>query len=474
LAAALGGILGGALTHEHRIDPATALPLPHHISKYPGGISLRLAMVHDVIHERFPRHGKAYYVERNRLVREALPKEEAKLAEGQVPPEAYWNLVDDLAVGLDRLGHHAEAVEMMRKKLNRQVELGITGKDLYSSYANLGTFLILWQLDDGFADKEKARERVRDSIGWVQQSIQVKPDAHFGREVWQAVLEEFLVASLDDPQLLLRFDMIGDRLDAGVDARNQRVLTDPVGWARGSAQFARSFLKQPEEEAGLLDNRSTYRSGITKVGAEDGWAALKTSQSEPAPFDESALGIIGMWRYGSGANPHFALALGEIMLRVGQRYIAWCAYERAVLVSAGIGSEEIRKAFVEHCRKRQQQIEAQLPPGEVSWIRPQFEKELAFGQRYQQAYQKYEEDRIREGASLDDPTFYDAFQAREGPIASPVGEADFFVTNSTGQLRVSWPVVILFAGIGASLMGVCIRFSTRPRPPSSLPTTEQA
>ena len=52
---------------------------------------------------------------------------------------------------------------------------------------------------------------------------------------------------------------------------------------------------------------------------------MSSSHRKPVPFDEPALGIIGMWRQGGGANPHFALALGETMLRVGQRYIAWCA-----------------------------------------------------------------------------------------------------------------------------------------------------
>src|SRR5262245_51058405 len=47
-------------------------PLPHHVPKYEGGISLRFAMVHDAIHERYPRHGEAYYRERNRLARQGL------------------------------------------------------------------------------------------------------------------------------------------------------------------------------------------------------------------------------------------------------------------------------------------------------------------------------------------------------------------------------------------------------------------
>ena len=134
------------------------------------------------------------------------------------------------------------------------------------------------------------------------------------------------------------------------------------------------------------------------MGAEEGWSQnVVTEHQEPVPFDEPALGIIGMWRYGGGANPHFALALGEIMLRVGQRYIAWCGYERAIQLAAGVNPDpDVVRRFVGHCRRRQASIEQSLPAAEASGLRPRFEAELAFGQRYQQAYQDYEARRIRE------------------------------------------------------------------------------
>src|SRR4051812_48843884 len=59
----------------HTPDPrvnAEYTPLPHHVPKSRGGVALRFAMVHDVIHERFPKHGPAHYRERDRLTREQL------------------------------------------------------------------------------------------------------------------------------------------------------------------------------------------------------------------------------------------------------------------------------------------------------------------------------------------------------------------------------------------------------------------
>src|SRR5215475_13776008 len=77
--AVIGGAVGVvfAATDSPNPKPPSAqevYPLPHHIPKYPGGVSLRFAMVHDVIHERFPRHGKAYYERRDRSTRQELAR----------------------------------------------------------------------------------------------------------------------------------------------------------------------------------------------------------------------------------------------------------------------------------------------------------------------------------------------------------------------------------------------------------------
>jgi hypothetical protein len=460
----MGAVLGAFLSRSSAPTAEQMYPLPHHVPKYPGGVSLRFAMVHDVIHERFPRHGNAYYEERNRRAIEAMKEEEAKLAQGANPSDKYWASVDDLGVGLERLGKHEEAVVLMRKKLKQQWELTtITSEQLYSSYANLGTFLILWQIAEGF-DKPNSQERTRESIDLIHKAIQEKPDSHFGREIWQVVLEEFVLALLDNPDLLLAFDMVGNRLDSNMGSRGRAASAIGSafgGWNSVKARGAKAFLSS--QGADDSEGRAHFRNFINRVGAENGWPAAKTSMIDPAPFDEPTLGIIGMWRYGGGANPHFALALGEIMLRVGQRYIAWTAYERSAQLGDPLGPK-----FVEHCRNRQKVIEGQLPPADVADLRPKFEKELAFGQRYQKAYQDYEARRIRQGASIDDPHFYDAFNAEHGPIASPVGTEDHYVIEAHG-LTLPRPstvaAVLLSAGILAFLTACLLRFFQSRRPP---------
>jgi hypothetical protein len=147
------------------------------------------------------------------------------------------------------------------------------------------------------------------------------------------------------------------------------------------------------------------------------------------------------------------------MLRVGQRYIAWCAYERAAgLADRAWPDADIQRGFAEHCRRRQRLIEKQLPPAEVEELRPRFDVELAYGRLYQQAYQDYEAERIRAGASLDDEHFYDEFHATHPPIASPVGREEKFVAESNRnsyRLFLNWPVIVFAAGVSACL-GACL------------------
>src|SRR5271163_3554260 len=109
------------------------LPLPHHIPKYPGNLTLRFAMVHDVIHERFPHHGPDYYRARNREVQKAIA-DQCPVAKGKEADE-YFRLIDDWAVGLEFLGQHQQAVDLMHDKLQQQAALGFEARDLYSTYA---------------------------------------------------------------------------------------------------------------------------------------------------------------------------------------------------------------------------------------------------------------------------------------------------------------------------------------------------
>jgi hypothetical protein len=313
---------------------------------------------------------------------------------------------------------------------------------------------------------------VREGVELVRKSVEVNPEAHFGRERWQAAVAEFLLAAMSDPELLRRFDCLGNRLGL----RTEEILdreTNAFGigygrasnpaFNRGEAAYQVPGLFEPgadPADPARWDELKKARGFITTVGAEQGWDAVAVpSHRAPVPFDEPVLGVIGMWRQGGGANPHFALALGEVMLRVGQRHVAWAAFERAYRLADRYWPDATTQAFLRaHCRARQADIEKtllhpapaddrsarqnvgrSLSPEEVAALRPRFEAELAHGEGYQRAYQEYEAAKLAAGVPLGDPHFFDAFHAGREPIASPVGPEEQFAWVPRGLMSGARP-----------------------------------
>jgi len=463
---------------------AQSVPLPHHVPKYAGGLSFRFAMAHDVLHERYARSGPARHRERERLTRAKL----AKLADDD---PARFPLADDLAAALDRLGRSDEAVAVMRDKLARQQAKGLSGQGLYTSYANLGTFLIHANYREA-ESSQAARERFHEGVVLLRKSVEVNPDAHFGRGYWHATIAEFLLRAMENPELLKSSDCLGNRLNLEIEQiLNREANWTFTGYGRSTdASFSQgdAVAKVPEffrpgvpvdDPARWLDV-SPIRKHITKVGTDS------EDRNDGVPFDEPALAIIGEWRQGGGASPHLALALGETMLRVGQRYIAWTAYERASRLAEHFSSKpDLQESLRGHCRKRQSDIEKTLrykaprgsrtpwqhispPPSAatISEMRPTFEAELAHGQAYQREYQEYEEARIVAGLPITDDNFYEEFFAGREPIASPVGLEEWFLLVPRDKLHeykarqaVAWGV--LRAGLAAMATALLSRWRTR-------------
>jgi len=493
--AAVGYLFGWAYGMQGHLYPqpvnypslAEQLPLPHHVPKYADGLSFRFAMAQDVLHERFPKHGPAHYRERDRLTRLAL----AALPEDD---PARLPLLDDLGVGLDRLGRSDEAVATLRRKLESQRARGLAGRDLYTSYANLGTFLIHGSFARAVGGDTAARAQFREGVELIRKSVEVNPEAHFGRERWQAEIAEFLLAAMDDPRRLKATDCLGDKLDLGIEPMLDREAHwwyssygRPMdsSFSRGQVvedvpAFFRSDI-EPDDPSHWAE-LAPIREHITKVGAED---APEGAHRQPAPFDGPMLGIIGMWRQGGGANPHFALAVGEVMLRVGQRYIAWSAFERASRLAGRFWPDpELQQFLRDHCRRRQAEIETTLTyrpeakprnqpwqqvsppptPAEVAGLRASFDAELAYGEGYQRDYQAFEAAKIAEGASVDDEHLFDEFLAARPPIASPVGPEESFVWVRPSRMYEfgyrrgrAWGVV--GAGLGAMTIALALQLS---------------
>ena len=180
-------------------------------------MAFRFAMAHDVIHERYPKHGPAFYLERERLARERLKV---------LPPDSdeAFAYTDDICAGLDRLGKPADAVPLLREKLKRQEKRGLSGRELYTTYANLGTFLVHANMGKAMRGDADARAAVVEGLGLVEKSMAVNPDAHFGRETWQAAIIKFILKAIDQPDLITTTDCIGNRLDSDFSENDANYL----------------------------------------------------------------------------------------------------------------------------------------------------------------------------------------------------------------------------------------------------------
>jgi len=150
----------------------------------------------DVIVGRFDRNPPLYYEMRLARVAALLEAEPEDLG-------AY----DDAGVACDRLGRHDEAIAWMERKraqLDHQHDAhgadesaGDLAEHEYRYLAKLGTFLAHRWVARG-ADRE-ALDDLRQGRDHIARAIELNPDAHFGRERYQLLFMDWMMAPPDFP-----------------------------------------------------------------------------------------------------------------------------------------------------------------------------------------------------------------------------------------------------------------------------------
>jgi tetratricopeptide (TPR) repeat protein len=154
-----------------------------------GTVVYALPAVEDVIAGRFDRNPPLYYEMRLARSAEAIESDPGGL-------DAY----DDAAVACDRLGRFDEAIAWMEKKRARLEGLGTSAPDAkehwYRYHANVGTHWVHRWIKSG-ADRARLDE-VRTARDHIARAVQIKPDAHFGRERFQLMAIEWLI---DTPEI---------------------------------------------------------------------------------------------------------------------------------------------------------------------------------------------------------------------------------------------------------------------------------
>lgn len=442
------GPLRGRLKACELTTGRDAVPAPWSIPSAPGEAILRLAMVHDVLHERFNRHGPTWYAARQARTRaelDRLPADDPTVSGRRMA------LLDDLAVGCERLGRPAEGVPILRAKLAQQrAELPDRGgvpPELYTTCANLGTLLIHANLGPAIAGDEAAQAALREGLGFIRQAMAANPHAHFGRETWQAEAVEILLAAIAEPERLLQYDLVGIELDGTWRGRS-RVPGEAMAYWRLVQDSGGFDALQSRIAAGDRTLAGAVREFIPTVYRPG-------TQSGPAitAFDEPVLGLIGMWTLGGGANPHSALALAHIMESIGQRRLAWDAYERAVELGGGFWPDPgIRGRLAEHCRQRQDDIARSLAVPQAE-LRDRHRAELAAGLEHRRAFQADEAARLAAGGDPGDPGLQAALLAAHPSPAMPPGDEDLLFVDLPSRWVDLLPV---WLGVGSTLVLLAI------------------
>lgn len=452
-----------------------AMPMPYRIPAQRGMADLRLAMIHDVVCERYVRHGST----RDQALKAAA---DGRMAQDPGDLDAY----DDSALASERLGDQPTARRVLEEKAHRQgltIPKGRNGtitelfyaltnpagkpralaepplldqsaQQRYRTFANLGTVLIhggmpiLAKAARDSESRQAALDDIRVGLACLYEAVRINQAAHFGRELWQIVIVEHLLHAADDPTWLRRFDAIGNPLQA---LGSGSMVSNQYGWGRMAARLGTSQLYDARftVDHSLADvdqrlspsERAQIRSHITTVGADEVWcAAIPGTLPSAVPFDQPVLGILGMWTLGGGANPHFALCLATVMESVGQGTLAWECYERASdMVERFSPDPETRVWFLAHLRTRQGLIASTR--GGTAWEtaqRVEFRRELNWALQQREKFQQFEAQRLSVGAPVGapvgaatgvsalDPEADAQFWAARPALATPVGTADDF------------------------------------------------
>lgn len=122
--------------------------------------------IHELIMGKFIRHSKAFYYWRIKDRTERLT----------LYPDSL-ELIDDLGWAYDKIGEHEKAINIFLEKEKKQ-------PGVYETYANLGTCYI-------------HNMELQKGVKYLKKAIEINPDAHFGREIYQIHLVEYVLSKSD-------------------------------------------------------------------------------------------------------------------------------------------------------------------------------------------------------------------------------------------------------------------------------------
>lgn len=265
------------------------------------------------------------------------------------------NLYDDLAVSWSKIGDDKKAIEIILQK--EKLEPG-----LYETYANLGTFYL-------------HNRQLKKGIEYIDKAIEINPNAHFGREIYQKYLAEYVLGRLKNGKLQLPLDTVIERYP-GIG-----------GWSGGANNFY-SFLLDKK-------NKKANNQKINHLTKEE--------------IEKAIIGVMGMMKFGNYDSPVLLEILGDLLLNTGKkegaRQLAVRAYLKAsystknkkialryYLKASGIAEFIMIKGKEIKVESIEKQLKAELKEGqaffdsikrnEIQWINSGKNPEMEFANKY--------------------------------------------------------------------------------------------
>lgn len=278
----------------------------------------RFPEAQELIAGHFVRHSPSYY--------------EWRIADRTAKPMADRTAMDfdDIAVSYDKLGFHEKAIETIQAKMVRWPD-----SYRYESEANLGTFHI-------------HAGRLEEGVRHLKRAIEINPTAHFGREIYQVLLVEYVIESRKESESL----PLDSRMSVGFIGFADFVLTS----------------REPSHDRRLEE------------------------------IQAAAKGIMGMMRFGQSESPILLEALGDLLFADGDfndsKMLAARAYLRA---SYEVDDKAASDAYREKARRAiELQAKRDLPE-----IERDLGLEIAQGDAYFQQIAADEKAWVAAGKNLD-------------------------------------------------------------------------
>lgn len=351
---------------------------------------MRFPGVLEIITGRFVRHSKAYYEWRT----------EDRLKKLETDPDNPA-LIDDLAVGYDKLGRYDEGIAVLEKSLAAH-------PDRYETLANLATLLF-------------HAGRLEESKQYVERALKINPDAHFGREKYQLLLTDYVLQS---------------------KLKEEGVLsTESRYWEDSPHGFAEFVLRAEFPEA---DDRSHVDPSGNLV------------QSRVDELKKAGNGVLGMMHFADHESPVLLEVLGDILM-TGQMeqngtQLAARAYLRAAQLSKEPKAREhfekmARMAIANHIDFENLQEHEVLPA-----LEERLAPELKAGKEFFAAIERQEQEWIDDGRDVDREFAAVYYSSLDQTIA----EAEKKLQQEPRDRRLSRreQVSLAIAGAAAIIIGV--------------------